>query len=132
MDSNSELLRERYGQKAGVNPKRFRAFAIVGVVLMTITAMWFGFANHSPISHQDIGFRVVSEWQTEVDFEITKPNDATVVCSIEALNNSYLTVGYKEVVIGPSDFRTNRLSVMVNTTELAVTGLVDECRHGRY
>jgi hypothetical protein len=128
MDSNSELLRERYGQKAGVNPKRFRAFAIVGVVLMTITAMWFGFANHSPISHQDIGFRVVSEWQTEVDFEITKPNDATVVCSIETLNNSYLTVGYKEVVIGPSDFRTNRLSVMVNTTELAVTGLVDECR----
>jgi hypothetical protein len=128
MESNSELLRERYGQKAAADPKRFRLFAIVGVTLMTITAMWFGFANHSTISHQDVGFRVISEWETEVDFEITKPTDVSVICSLEALNNSYLSVGYKEVEIGPSDSRTNRFTVSVLTTERAVTGLVDECR----
>jgi hypothetical protein len=90
--------------------------------------MWFGIANFSPVSHRDVGFRVISEWQTEVDFEVTKPTDATVICSIETLNNSYLTVGYIEVELGPSDFQTNRHTVSVNTTEMAVTGLVDECR----
>lgn len=128
MESNADLLASRYGQKPKADAKRYRPFAIAGVVLMTITAMWFGYANYSPVSHQDIGFRVISQWETEVDFELTKPQDATVVCSIQALNNSYLAVGYLEVELGPSDFQTNRHTVTVLTTELAVTGLVDECR----
>jgi hypothetical protein len=37
-------------------------------------------------------------------------------------------VGYVQVELGPSDFQTNRHTVSVNTTEMAVTGLVDECR----
>ena len=128
MEPNQDLLADRYGQKPAGDPKRLRTFAIVGVALMTIVAMWFGIANYSPISHRDVGFRVISQWQTEVDFEVTKPTDATVVCTIETLNNSYLTVGYVEVELGPSDFQTNRHTVFVNTTEMAVTGLVDQCR----
>ena len=128
MEPNQDLLADRYGQKPAADPKRFRALAIIGVAIMTIVAMWFGIANFSPVSHRDVGFRVISQWQTEVDFEVTKPIDATVICSIEALNNSYLTVGYIEVELGPSDFQTNRHTVSVNTTEMAVTGLVDECR----
>ena len=128
MESNAELLADRYGQKAPIDPKRYRPLAIVAVVVMTITAMWFGYANFSQISHRDVGFRVLSEWQTEVDFEVTKPTDATVICTIEALNNSYLVVGYLQVELGPSDSITNRHTVSVLTTELAVTGLVDECR----
>jgi hypothetical protein len=128
MESNADLLAQRYGHKPKRDPKQYRVVAIAGVVLMTVTAMWFGYANYSPVSHQDIGFRVISQWQVEVDFELTKPQDASVVCSIQALNNSYLAVGYLEVELGPSDFQTNRHTVSVNTTELAVTGLVDECR----
>ncbi len=128
MESNAELLADRYGQKPALEAKRLRPWAIAGVAVMTITAMWFGFANYSPVSHQDVGFRVISQWQTEVDFELTKPKDSTVICTIEALNNSYLAVGYLQVELGPSDFVTNRHTVSVNTTEMAVTGLVDECR----
>ena len=128
MEPNQDLLANRYGQRPASDPKRFRIFAIVGVALMTIAAMWFGIANFSPVSHRDVGFRVISQWQTEVEFEVTKPTDATVVCTIETLNNSYLTVGYVQVELGPSDFQTNRHTVSVNTTEMAVTGLVDECR----
>ena len=128
MESNAELLADRYGQKPALEAKRLRPWAFAGVAVMTITAMWFGFANYSPVSHQDVGFRVISQWQTEVDFELTKPRDSTVICTIEALNNSYLAVGYLQVELGPSDFVTNRHTVAVNTTEMAVTGLVDECR----
>lgn len=128
MDSKADLLASRYGQKAPANPKRLKFFAIFGVAGMTATAMWFGFANHSPFSHQDIGFRVISQWETEVDFELTKQADATVICSVEALNNAFATVGWVELEFGPSESTTNRHTVSVNTTELAVTGLVDECR----
>ena len=128
MEPNQKLLTDRYGQEPPRDPTQLRVFAIVGVALMTIVAMWFGIANFSPVSHRDVGFRVISQWQTEVEFEVTKPTDATVVCGIETLNNSYLTVGYVEVELGPSDFQTNRHTVSVNTTEMAVTGLVDECR----
>jgi len=127
MDSNAELLETRYGQKQPRNPKAFRRFAIVGVTLLTITAMWFGIANYSPVSYQNIGFRVISEWQTEVDFELTKPVGATVICSFEALNNAFATVGWIELEFGPSDVQTIRHTISLNTTELAVTGLVDEC-----
>lgn len=95
--------------------------------MLTITAIWFGVANYSPVSYQNIGFRVISELQTEVDFELTKPVGATVVCSVEALNNAFATVGWVELEFGPSEFQTIRHTVSLNTTELAVTGLVDEC-----
>lgn len=127
MDSNAELLKARYGQKPARNPKNFKRFSIIALSLLTATAMWFGIANYSPVSYQNIGFRVVSEWQTEVDFELTKPRDATVVCSIEALNNAFGTVGWVEIEFGPNEFQTIRHTVALNTTELAVTGLVDEC-----
>lgn len=127
MDSNAELLAARYGHKPPKNPAGFRRFAIIGVALLTITAMWFGIANYSPVSYQDIGFRVLSDWQTEVDLELTKPRDATVICSVQALNNAFATVGWVEIEFGPNEFQTLRHTILLNTTELAVTGLVDEC-----
>jgi hypothetical protein len=127
MESNANLLETRYGQKPPRDPKSFRRFAIVGVTALTLTAMWFGIANYSPVSYQNIGFRVISELQTEVDFELTKPANATVVCSVEALNNAFATVGWIELEFGPSELQTIRHTVSLITTELAVTGLVDEC-----
>ena len=48
MEPNQDLLANRYGRRPAGDPKRFRMFAIVGVALMTIAAMWFGIANFSP------------------------------------------------------------------------------------
>lgn len=128
MKPNPELLADRYGARKPANQKRFKVLAILGVAAMTVTAMWFGFANYSPISHQDISFRVMSELEIEVEFELSKPTDATVVCSLEALNNAFATVGYVELEFGPSEVTTNRHTVRILTTELAVTGLVDQCQ----
>jgi hypothetical protein len=123
----AELLAKRYGVKQS-NPKRNKVLAIVGVTALTITAAWFGFANYSPLSFQDLGYRVISDTRVEVDFEITRPQGADVVCSLEALNNQFAPVGWIELVIPGSDSTKVRNTVTINTTELAVTGLVDECR----
>jgi hypothetical protein len=123
----AELLAKRYGVKQS-NPKRNRVFAIAGVTLLTVTTAWFGFANYSPLSFQDLGYRVLSDTRVEIDFELTRPAGADVVCSLEALNNQFAPVGWIELVIPGSDSTTVRNTITLNTTELAVTGLVDECR----
>lgn len=123
----AELLAKRYGVKQS-NPRRNKALAVLGVGLLTITAAWFGFANYSPVSFQDLGYRVLSDTRVEIDFELTRPAGADVVCSLEALNNQFAPVGWIELVIPGSDSTKVRNTITLNTTELAVTGLVDECR----
>ena len=125
--STQSLLAERYGQKRTGNPKRNKIFGLAGVVGLTLGAAYFGYANYSPVKFVDFGYRVLSNTITEVDFEITKPTEATAMCEVEALNNSFAVVGYKEVSIGPSETQTTRHTVTVITTETAVTGLVSNC-----
>ncbi len=85
-------------------------------------------ANYNPVQSQDIGFSVKDPTQVILDFELTKPMDAVAVCSLEALNEQFGQVGYKTIEIGPQETSKVRLSVSINTTELATTALVDECR----
>lgn len=127
MDSNQELLAKRYGQKPKPDIRKWRPIGVIAVVLMSIAALTVSALNFNPAQYQEIGFRVVSQWQTEIDFELSKPKNATAVCSFEALNNSFLAVGYREIEFGPTDFETNRHTISVLTTERAVTGVVKDC-----
>ena len=127
MSENSDLLATRYGVRTKQNSKRNRILAVLGVLVMVAIAGYFTIANYSPISTTDVGFRVVSQWQTEIDFEISKPADSTAVCSFEALDNSFGVVGWAEFEFGPTDAETNRYTVTINTYKMAVTGLVDDC-----
>lgn len=123
----AELLSQRYGEKQS-NPKRTRLLTVIGIALLTAIAAWFGFANYSPLSYQDIGFRVINNTTVEVDFEVTAPAGTVAICAIQALNNSFAQVGWVELILPASESSTNRHTVTLTTTELAVTGLVDECR----
>lgn len=123
----SELLAQRYGERKS-NPRRNRILTIVGVAVLTLIAAWFGFANYSPLSFKDLGYRVLSDYRIEVDFELTRPVGSVAICSVEALNNSFAQVGWIELILPAVEQSTARNTVTLNTTELAVTGLVDECR----
>ncbi len=127
MTSTEALLSERYGASRPKNAKRNRILSIVGVGAMVLLAAYFAMANYSPVVTTDVGFRVESEWRTEVDFELTMPSGSIAVCSFEALDNSFGVVGFSEFEFGPSESDTNRYTVPINTYTLAVTGLVDEC-----
>ena len=122
-----DLLASRYGKKGSPNKKRNTVLASIGVAILTIGAAYFGFANYNPVSFKDVGFRVISNIKTEIDFEITKPTDSTATCELEALNNAFGVIGYKEVLIEASTTQTTRHTATVITTEKAVTGLVANC-----
>ena len=101
--------------------------AIFGIALLTASAAFVGLANWSPIQATEIGYRVQSQFYTEVDFELHMPKGSIAVCSFEALNNSFAQVGYVTQAFGPFEQDITTHTVGINTYELAVTGLVDEC-----
>lgn len=124
----NDLLATRYGKKAKLSRSRWLWISVVGIVLMMVGVLFATIANYNPVQSQDIGFSVKDSTQVVVDFEVTKPVDAIAVCSLEALNEQFGQVGYKTIEIGPQETSKVRLSVSINTTELATTALVDECR----
>lgn len=124
----NDLLAKRYGKKAKLSRSRWLWISVVGIVLMMVGVLFATIVNYNPVQSQDIGFSVKDSTQVVVDFEITKPLDAIAVCSLEALNEQFGQVGYKTIEIGPQETSKVRLSVSINTTELATTALVDECR----
>ncbi|MFM1957862.1 MAG: hypothetical protein RI929_225 [Actinomycetota bacterium] len=124
----NDLLATRYGKRAKLSKVSWRWISAIGIILMAIGVLFASMANYNPVQSQDIGFSVKDPTQVILDFELTKPIDAVAVCSVEALNEQFGQVGYKVIEIGPQETGKVRLSVSINTTELATTALVDECR----
>lgn len=125
-EQKDDLLEKRYGKKTA-NIRLLRPLAYLAVFLLAVGAVLLGLANWSPIQSTTIGFRVVSPWQTEVDFEIQMPPGEVAECTLEALNNSFAVVGQIKRSFGPFDQLITSHTVSLNTYEEAVTGLVDEC-----
>lgn len=125
-EQKDDLLAKRYGKKSA-NPRLFRLFAYLGIGALAIGTVLLGLANWSPIQSTTVGFRVISPWQTEVDFEIQMPPGEVADCTLEALNNSFAVVGHIKRSFGPFDQLITTHTVSINTYEEAVTGLVDNC-----
>ncbi len=116
----------------GPDPEeRSRVPWLVTVVLTTLVAAvvvaWIGIgALRDPVQWKDIGFSVRGADTIDVTFEVTKDPESTATCRVRALSQSYAEVGVKNVQIGPGA-RTQRVTVVVPTAELAVSGTVSGC-----
>lgn len=104
---------------------------VVGVVAVVVLAAvaWMAFGQQgNDIRGRDVGYSVKSPEVVEITFDVAKPRDATVVCTLEALNSSYAQVGSREVTIGPSTVGEARFTTEIATSEEAVTAVVESCR----
>lgn len=126
-DQNSELLAARYGQTTKLTKKTQRWLAVTGVATITAIAIYFGLANYTGLEYKEVSFSVVDNRSVGLEFEITKPQDSTAICTLQALNEQFAVIGYKAVEIGPQTSQTVRLVSSINTIELATTALVDDC-----
>lgn len=127
-NSESDLLRERYGlTEKPVRKVRNRVLAAIGVGLLTAGVAVITAITYNPVSHQDLSFQT-SDWQTDVEFEVSRPVGSVVECDLQALNEQFAIVGFRTIEIPPSERRQDRYRVTINTTHLATTGLVSECR----
>ena len=122
-------LDERYGR--GRNGRRrtfgWAAFGIVAVAATGLLA-WFTVSNAaSDVDADLLGFTLVDEHTATVSFQITGHADREIACAIEALDESFATVGWKVEVYPPSGTQNQVHTVSVPTLGLATTGLVNTC-----
>ena len=119
----------RYGpEPTARSARRGRVGIVVAAVVGLAVVVWVGLAMAStPVTFKDVGFSVDGSRSVDVTFEVTKPRESTVACTVTALSESYAEVGVRTVEVGPADTATRRVTATVQTTELAVTGIVDSC-----
>jgi hypothetical protein len=123
-------LDDRYGRKRNSKRDRITVFTIAGVFLAAflVWAVSISLTNASQASSRDISYEILSNTSAQVVFEVSRDPGDAVICSIQALNESFAVVGYKELEIAPSRARSTVISADLLTTEKAVSGLVDSCR----
>lgn len=114
------------------NP-RYRRLKIAGMIAALAVGvagaayLSFGDADTS-VRGQEVGFKVEGPESVTITFDVAKPKDSTVVCTLNALNTNYAQVGTKDVTIGPSEVGEARFTTQIATTELAVTAVVESCQ----
>lgn len=119
----------RYGPEPTSRSTTLRRVGLGALVLVAIVVLaWVGIGVvREPVQWKDVGFRVDGPTSTQVTFDVTKDRDATVTCQVQALSESYAQVGVRSVEVGPADTATQRVTVTVQTAELAVSGVVAGC-----
>lgn len=112
--------------------KRTRmTLVLVALGLGGLAALYLGTATHANLKFSDHSFEVISPTRSTATVDISKDAGATVQCEVRALNESYAIVGWKTLVVGPTEgngMTTTRFDVPLRTESLATTAGIEECR----
>ncbi|MCH8571677.1 DUF4307 domain-containing protein [Nesterenkonia sp. AY15] len=130
----STELQSRYGTPRRSASARSQRWMIIGALVLAFGAIvYFTVGNAvGQLTHNDVGYRIISDTEASVDFEVSKDQDATVQCMIHVLDNSYAVVGARVITIGPHEGsspgdRSEYYRTEVRTESRGVTGVVDSC-----
>lgn len=122
MPSRTTLPRPAPGQL------KWWVIGTVGILAGVALAIWFGLsATLGQPSWQTLGYKVISDQQVRVDFEVYRPGGTALTCTVEALARDFSPVGTSSVRVPASADETTRLSATLRTTSRAVTGQVRTC-----
>ena len=131
--SNEDLLAERYGRSKPKVRRQLIIWRSVAATLVIAFLTWgitVAIAEGEKIGFESNSFKL-GETSAEITFRLVAPGsiDGPVICAVQALNQSYAIVGYREVTIAKKDLAVEQ-NVKFNVTEDAVTVLVDHCWRG--
>lgn len=102
--------------------------ALIGGIVLLLWVVWAGFDGSRPsIEARDMGYTIVDEYRVEVQFNLTVDRGLKTSCAVQAQNEKHAIVGWRVLDIEPSTDRTRAITVTINTSEKAVTGLVYQC-----
>ena len=126
---DADTLASRYAPVTSRRTRRLKiAGAVAGIAVGVAGAAYLSFGNpNSSVRGQQISYSVKSPEMVEITFNVAKPKDATVLCTLNALNTNYAQVGTKSVVVGPSQVGEDQFTVQIATSELAVTAVIESC-----
>lgn len=104
---------------------------LAAALVLTLLALTFGAWDRyssSRVPFTVLGYRVVSDTQVEVRFEVHKATSSTVTCLVRARDRTGSVVGREEVEVGPSEGAPTRITTTLTTSARAVAGEVTACR----
>jgi hypothetical protein len=125
--SQQDLLAERYGRTKRTRRREFVFAATVAVIALVSFLAWSIFvtgSNASDPKPQLISYQVLSDQQVQIDFKVENPSKRMLSCDLRALDTNYGVVGQREIDVPAAK---TELTVLVNTTAKAVTGIVKSC-----
>ena len=103
----------------------------LGIAFTLAFAGWLGYREYSVagqrVTAQTLGFQVVDARTVSIDFEVSKPPEVTVVCTLQAEDIRHAVVGSTTATIPPADQRSTRHEATIRTTTQAVAALVHDC-----
>ena len=114
----------RYGRRTR------RAPVVAAAALLVLAALawsaWVAISVASePVRWADVGYQVHGDAEVTVSFDVTVRHGAGAVCTVQALNARHAEVGRRDVRVAGTG--TVRVTSVLPTSELAVTGLVKTC-----
>ena len=128
-------IAERYGKSPSQLRKRRLGVILAAsgfALLFMIWAIWANLTGVAKPEFKTTAFKILDSSNISVSLSVTKPLNTNVICSVRALKQDYGIVAYQEVAFAAGGSNGSELvdlswKANLRTTELAVTGLVDNC-----
>lgn len=125
----TDRLSERYGSPA----RSSRLWAVLGIVLISLAAsvwaLWVVFGPSSAhVEARDLAHTLYNdENEVSVTWEMSVEAGTETACAIQALNESFQTVGWKVFQIPASEQFTREFTETIQVAMPANTGFVYRC-----
>lgn len=124
-DADARATRPR-----GRGNRKWWLIGVVGIMLMSIFAAWFGLSASRGVDAKQAGFKVISDSEVKVIWDVvTLEEKAPVTCTLITMNDKRDVLGTKVVQLPKSEYKSTRYTQVVKTTSRAVTGTVKECHY---
>ncbi|MCU1592619.1 MAG: hypothetical protein JWO12_11 [Frankiales bacterium] len=122
----------RYDDPKPLSRRLLIAGASAGALLLVLFA-WFGYSRFSDgrTRYGVTGYKVIDGTSVQITFEVHKDLTTSVTCALVARDRDNLTVGRKDVIVGPAERDTVQVVDVVPTTRRAATVDVSACSRPR-
>lgn len=124
-----QSLEERYGRTRQRGVDRRVAWTAIGVIALGLVLFLTlgGWRPAQNIEAQNLDYSIGEDGTVEARFEVTATPGAQVMCAVEALSESFATVGWKIIELPVTDLRTRVVTQRLVTTSPPTTAHVRQC-----
>ena len=124
-------LDERYGRTRSRKKWNRRGALIAGIAGIAVVGAWVVWGGldgaTTAVDSQNTAYKILNDRQISMTWRVTMTPGSHGRCALQAQNSVHATVGWKIVDVPASTRRNQSFTGIVNTTDLAVTGLIYRC-----
>jgi hypothetical protein len=103
------------------------ASALGALTLVGLSYLAYDHYSSNRTTFGVLAFTVLDDHRVELTFEVNKPLNATVQCSLVARDRDHTTVGKADVTVGPADHDPAQVTQRFDTTTRATSVDVTSC-----